>query len=118
MTITVEKNQLNNQSILQNFAFGEEIDEQAAEIISGGTEKFRIKNTTSQAISYTMDGVECVIQPGQEQRIVTDMGGIVKFDRDTRDKQVRAKGYDLSDSEQYEFQVAPYNSNRINLYWV
>jgi len=36
MTITIEKALLNNQSILQNFAFGEEIDEQSAEIISGG----------------------------------------------------------------------------------
>jgi len=28
MTITIEKALLNNQSILQNFAFGEEIDQQ------------------------------------------------------------------------------------------
>jgi len=36
MTITVKKALQNNQSILQNFGLVEEIDEQAAEIISGG----------------------------------------------------------------------------------
>ncbi|MEH2271082.1 MAG: hypothetical protein V7K68_22140 [Nostoc sp.] len=118
MAITKEKALLNNQSILQNFALGEEIDEQAAEIISGGYEKFRIRNATSEPIGYTMDGVESVIQPGQEQKIRTDLGGSIKFDRDTRDRVVRPRGYDLSDAQQYEFQPDPYNSNRINLYCV
>ena len=36
MAITIEKTLLNNQSILQNIALVQEIDEQAAEIISGG----------------------------------------------------------------------------------
>ncbi|MEH2271083.1 MAG: hypothetical protein V7K68_22145 [Nostoc sp.] len=36
MVFTVETAQLNNQSILKNFALVEEIDSQFAEIISGG----------------------------------------------------------------------------------
>jgi hypothetical protein len=36
MAITIEKTLLNNQSILHNIASVEELDEQAAEIISGG----------------------------------------------------------------------------------
>ena len=55
MTMTVETALLNNQSILQNFGFGEEIDEQTAEIISGGKaeiiprgdEVFSIRNNTN-----------------------------------------------------------------------
>ncbi|WP_168634031.1 hypothetical protein [Dolichospermum sp. UHCC 0684] len=36
MAMTAEKALQNNQSILENFAFGEELDTQSAEIISGG----------------------------------------------------------------------------------
>ena len=36
MGITIKQTLLNNQSILENIALVEEIDEQAAEIISGG----------------------------------------------------------------------------------
>ncbi|MBE9001912.1 hypothetical protein IQ274_27855 [Nostoc sp. LEGE 12447] len=36
MAITIATTLLNNQSILENIALVEEIDEQAAEIISGG----------------------------------------------------------------------------------
>ncbi|MBD2609280.1 hypothetical protein H6G81_33445 [Scytonema hofmannii FACHB-248] len=36
MAITIEQTLLNNQSILEKIALVEEIDEQAAEIISGG----------------------------------------------------------------------------------
>lgn len=116
MAMTVEKAQLNNQSILQNFALGEEIDEQAAEIISGGAvEKFRIKNATDVSISYTMDGVETIIKPGQEHRIFTEKGGNIKFDRDTRKSIIIPAGYNLSNGKQYEFRTNSKNSKRINL---
>lgn len=55
MTITVEKSRLNNQSILQNFALVEELDEQAAEIISGG-DKVTIENKTGCDILFRLDG--------------------------------------------------------------
>ena len=56
MTITLEKALLNNQSILENFALGEEIDAQAAEIISGGYEVFTINNNTGYDITQVLDG--------------------------------------------------------------
>lgn len=85
MTIAGETTLFNNQSILQNFAFGEEINEQAAEIISGGVERFTLKNDTQKAIIYTVDDVAWIIQPGEEHTVITDMGGKIRFDGDTRD---------------------------------
>lgn len=103
MTMTVETAQLNNQSILQNFGLVEELDEQAAEIISGGYERFTIKNSTNNRISYTVDGVQSAIKPGQEQTISTNMGGKIIFDSDDRNEVINVKGYNLSDSGKYEF---------------
>ncbi|MFM2061234.1 MAG: hypothetical protein RLZZ507_904 [Cyanobacteriota bacterium] len=117
MNITGKKALFNNQSILQNFAFGEEIDEQAAEIISGGVERFTLKNATQQAIIYTVDDVAWIIQPGEEHRVSTDMGGKIRFDGDTRDNRLSAKGYNLRDSGRYVFyNSSQNNSNRIDLY--
>ena len=66
MAITSEKVLLNNQSILQNFGFGEEIDEQAAEIISGGC--VTIRNTIDRFVLYRLDGSTQTdrLEPGQE----------------------------------------------------
>jgi hypothetical protein len=117
MAMTVETALVNNQSILQNFGLVEAIDEQAAEIISGGAEKFSIRNETQNRISYTVDGVRSTIQPGQEHRIRTDLGGNIRFDRDNRDEVVRPKGYDLRDSGRYAFYSnATNNPNKIDLY--
>ena len=102
MTMTVETAQLKNQSILQNFGLGEEIDEQAAEIISGGY--VTIKNTTNQPITYSIDGVSTVIKSGATQKIVTQLDGELRFDRDIRDERVRVRDYDLEDGHTYEFQ--------------
>ncbi|MCW5313753.1 hypothetical protein GTQ43_08025 [Nostoc sp. KVJ3] len=101
MTMTVEKALLNNQSILQNFGLVEEIDEQAAEIISGGY--ITIKNTTNQPITYSIDGVSTVIKSGATQKIVTQLDGELRFDRDIRDEKVRVRDYDLEDGKTYEF---------------
>jgi len=66
MTITAEKALLNNQSILQNFGLVEEIDEQAAEIISGGF--VTIRNTIDRFVLYRLDGSTNTssLQAGQE----------------------------------------------------
>ncbi|MBD2609281.1 hypothetical protein H6G81_33450 [Scytonema hofmannii FACHB-248] len=122
MAITVEKALLNNQSILQYFALVEEIDEQAAEIISGGgnIESFKIINGTQQPIYYTVDGVEAVIQPGQEQDCSTNLGGKIRFDRDIRDNKIGPRGYNLEDGKAYAF-LADYKTSStddINLYQV
>jgi hypothetical protein len=117
MDITVEKNLLNNQSILQNFALGEEIDEQAAEIISGGNERFTIINATQKAISYTVDDVVFVLEPGKEIRYTTPLGGKLRFDRDIRDERARLREYDLKDGKTYVFRPdKSNNANYIELY--
>ncbi|MBE9001911.1 hypothetical protein IQ274_27850 [Nostoc sp. LEGE 12447] len=117
MIMTVETAQLNNQSILESFGLVEEIDEQAAEIISGGLERFSIRNETQKPIYYTLDGVRAVIKPGENHRIRTDLGGDIRFDGDSRDEVVRPKVYDLRDSGKYVFYSnATNNSNRIELY--
>ena len=66
MAITVEKALLNNQSILQNFGLVEEIDEQAAEIISGGC--VTLRNTIDRFVLYRLDGSTDImsLEPGQE----------------------------------------------------
>ncbi|QYX32031.1 hypothetical protein [Sphaerospermopsis torques-reginae] len=117
MTIAGETTLFNNQSILQNFTFGEEIDEQAAEIISGGVERFTLKNATQQAIIYTVDDVAWIIKPNEEHTVITDMGGKIRFDGDTRDNRLRVKGYNLRDAGRYVFSNSSNsNPNRIDLY--
>ncbi|MEH2228170.1 MAG: hypothetical protein V7K71_00790 [Nostoc sp.] len=44
------------QAVLESFGLIEEIDEQAAETISGGYKVFEVKNKTVYNIPYTVDG--------------------------------------------------------------
>ncbi|WP_041458493.1 hypothetical protein [Anabaena sp. 90] len=105
MAITVEKSLQNNQSILQNFALGEEIDAQAAEIISGGYENFTIRNTTGSNISYSLDGYDGIMQPGEEINFDSYDGGIIDFDMYAGSAYLQMnKSYNLSDGQIYEFQ--------------
>ena len=114
MTITIEKALLNNQSILQNFALGEELDAQAAEIISGGYENFTIRNTTGRNISYSLDGSDGIMQPGQETYFGSYNGGIIDFDMYAGSDYLQInKSYNLSDGQIYEFQ---YNYDTSNAY--
>jgi hypothetical protein len=123
MVITVEKALQNNQSILQNFGLVEEINEQAAEIISGGFEVFTIRNNTGYDITYVLDGTACLIKPGEEFTHTTysDNGGIIEFDADSRDDNVPYKSCDLEDGQIYEFRdntSTPNNLYDIDLYRV
>ncbi|BAY77916.1 hypothetical protein NIES25_43860 [Nostoc linckia NIES-25] len=104
MAMTVETAQLNNQRILQNFALGEGIDEQAAEIISGGSERFTIRNNTQYNITHNLDGTLFTIQPGEAWIYTTPYNGIIEFDIDGRDYLRLDKSYNLSDGQIYEFQ--------------
>ncbi|MEH2049840.1 hypothetical protein [Nostoc sp.] len=104
MTMTLEKAQLNNQSILQDFGLVEEIDEQVAEIISGGYERFTVRNRTRYNINYIVDGKRVSLEPGQGHRWTTERGGIIRFDRDAGRNGEQRKLYNLSNGERYEFQ--------------
>ena len=121
MTITLEKALLNNQSILENFALGEEIDAQAAEIISGGYEVFTINNNTGYDITQVLDGTAFLIKPGEEFTYTAYSGGIIEFDADGRDDHNLSKSYDLEDGQRYEFQDNTYTTGNpydIDLYRV
>ncbi|YAG14897.1 hypothetical protein NSTC745_04247 [Nostoc sp. DSM 114161] len=118
MAMTVETAQLNNQSILQNFGLVEEMDEQAAEIISGGSEEFTIRNNTRGNITYNLDGYDVIIQPGEELYHIT-YEGIIDFNTYSGSAfLVLNKSYNLSDGQVYEFQnnYDTANSYDIDLY--
>jgi hypothetical protein len=119
MAITAEKALLNNQSILQNFALVEEINEQSAEIISGGYEVFTIRNTTGSMVICNLDGSDITMQPGEEINFDSYDGGIIDFDMYAgSDTLIMKKSYNLSDGQIYEFQnnYDTANSEDIELY--
>jgi hypothetical protein len=112
MTMTVETAQLNNQSILESFGLVEEIDEQAAEIISGGKE-FIIKNNTSRFIYHRLDNSYYLITPGEERKYTSDTG-IIEFDADKRFFYYKPKSMPLDETLKYEFKdntSNPYDTN-------
>jgi hypothetical protein len=120
MTVTVEKALLNNQSILQNFGLVQEIDEQAAEIISGGYEVFTIRNKTRYTITHNLDGNLYTIRPN-EAWIYTAPKGIIRFDTDGRNQFKEFRTMDLRDGQIYEFQdnnYTPGNPYDLDLYRV
>ncbi|MCW5313755.1 hypothetical protein GTQ43_08035 [Nostoc sp. KVJ3] len=110
MAITVEKALLNNQSILQNFGLVEEIEEQAAEIISGGYEVFKIRNNTGFNINHVLDGTAFLIQPGEEWTYTAYNGGTIEFDADSRSDNYRPLSYNLDEGQIYEFQDNTYTT--------
>ena len=103
MAITVEKALLNNQSILQNFGLVEEINEQSAEIISGGVEVFTIRNATPYSLDFTMDGTLYSLQSGSSITHTTYYGGQIQFDNDRRVDYYSINSYDLEDGKIYDF---------------
>ena len=102
MAITVEKALLNNQSILKNFGLGEEIDEQAAEIISGGGDTFTVKNKTSGFIYHRLDSSYYLMSPGEERKYAGNPG-MIEFDTDTRPFMFKPKSQLLVNGKTYEF---------------
>lgn len=109
----------NNQSILENVSLVEEIYEPDAEIISGGSERFMIRNRTRYQIRYTVDGATSVMQPGEADRWISFKGGKITFDTDGGPGR-RSKSYNLSDNRIYEFQAnkKTRDPNDIDLYRV
>ncbi|OKH53576.1 hypothetical protein NIES2101_10665 [Calothrix sp. HK-06] len=111
---------LNNQSILE-LGLVKEIDEQAAETISGGYEVFTIKNKTNYNVTHVLDGKSFLIKPNQAYIYTAYSGGIIKFDTDGRDAYKQNKSYNLSNGRIYEFQnnnYTPGNPWDIDLYSV
>ncbi|MEH2352603.1 hypothetical protein [Nostoc sp.] len=96
---------LTNQSCLESFGLIEELDEQAAETISGGYEVFEVKNKTGYNIPYTVDGTTTGDpSPGSDRIWTAYSGGIIEFDSDGRSGYELYKKYNLADGGVYEFQ--------------
>lgn len=95
---------LDNQNILQNLALVEELDEQAAETISGGYEVFTLKNDTRYNITYIVDGKKWLHKPGESWIWTAYSGGKITFDTDGRNDYVQNKSYNLANGGKYEFQ--------------
>jgi hypothetical protein len=94
----------NNQTILQNLALVEEIDEQAAQTVSGGLERFTIRNETNVRIPYAVDGKQTT-RPygGSASDWTTGKGGTISFDYDFGRSGVQSRKYNLSDGRIYAF---------------
>ena len=97
---------LANQSLLQDFGLVEELDEHAAETISGGYEVFTINNETNYDIHYYVDGQLTkpeFAKPGTSSEWTAYNGGIIEFDTDGRDNYKEWKKYNLADGGLYAF---------------
>ncbi|MDJ0800742.1 MAG: hypothetical protein QNJ51_28695 [Calothrix sp. MO_167.B12] len=93
-----------NQSLLQNFDLVEELDEKAAEKISGGYEVFTVKNQTKYNVHYYVDGKKTKYpRPGAVSIWTAYKGGIIKFDIDGRTKYKKWRKYNLADGGVYAF---------------
>ena len=102
MAITIATTLLSNQSILENIALVEEIDEQAAEIISGRGDTFTVKNKTSGFISHRLDSSYYLMSPGEERKYAGNPG-MIEFDTDTRPFNFKPKSQLLVNGKTYEF---------------
>ncbi|MEH2257535.1 hypothetical protein [Nostoc sp.] len=102
---------LTNQSCLESFDLIEELDEQAAETISGGYEVFSIKNTVGFDVNFSLDDTSFTL-PANETWIYTAYsGGTIEFDSDKRGGYEQYKTYNLADGKVYEFQDNPSPGN-------
>ncbi|WP_242039633.1 hypothetical protein [Anabaena sphaerica] len=105
MSMTAVKALVNNQNILENFGLVEEIDEQAAEIISGGS--VTIRNRIGRFVLYRLDGSTNTmrLEPGQEINLPADGGRRIEFDMYAGSPNLLIyRPYTLSNGQTYEFQ--------------
>ncbi|MDZ8189851.1 MAG: hypothetical protein RMX96_34080 [Nostoc sp. ChiSLP02] len=113
----------NNQNLLEGLGLLEELDEQAAETLTGGYEVFTVRNKTKYSVVYYVDGTK---SPGYASKPYNGAavwtaysGGIIKFDADGRSGYVQTKKYNLANGGVYEFRYnnsTPGNPYDINLY--
>ncbi|MBW4455812.1 MAG: hypothetical protein KME55_25660 [Nostoc indistinguendum CM1-VF10] len=111
---------LTNQSCLESFGLIEELDEHAAETISGGYEVFTIKNTVGFDVNFSLDDTPFTLPANETWYYTAYSGGIVEFDSDKRGGYELYKEYDLAEGGVYEFQddPSPGNPYDFNLYTV
>ena len=110
---------LANQSLLPDFGLVEELDEYAAETLSGGYELLTIRNKTVYDITHVLYGASFLMKPNETWIYTGHSEAIIEFDADIRDDVQEWKKYKLTNGV-YEFQddPSPENPYDIELYWV
>ena len=93
-----------NQGLWADFGVVEELTEQAAETISGGSESFLLYNGTDIIVNFTLDGNLVGLLPYEGAVFTTSGDGIISFDADVRTG-IQAQAYNLSDGGRYGFGV-------------
>jgi hypothetical protein len=79
-----------------------DLNEDDAETLSGGLERFTIYNETGLRIPYTVDGT-LTGRPYGDSVWTTGRGGIVDFDYDFGLAGVQSRKYNLADGRKYAF---------------
>ena len=93
-----------NQGLWADFGVVEELTEQAAETISGGSESFLLYNATNIVVNFALDGNLLGLQPDEAAIFTTSGNGIISFDADVRGG-IQAQSYNLADGGSYGFGV-------------
>jgi hypothetical protein len=110
---------LSNLNVLENLSLVEVLDEQAAETVSGGLERFTIYNQTNVRIPYAVDGTQTTRPYGGSVSVwTTGRGGTISFDYDFGRAGVQRRKYNLANGRKYAFRYdtrTPYSGD-IELY--
>ncbi|MFN6461497.1 MAG: hypothetical protein RMZ41_006565 [Nostoc sp. DedVER02] len=116
MAMTMETAQLNNQSILESFGLVEELNEQAAEIISGGVINFTVENATSRFVWHRLNNSTNVITPGEKRTCASNTNpGIIEFDANPRLFGIQLTSKEVVAGGTYKFQPKATDPNLIEL---
>ncbi len=79
-----------------------DLNETDSETLSGGSERFTVRNETTVRIPYTVDGTKTT-RPYGDSVWTTGRGGIIDFDTDFGREGVQSRKYNLADGRTYAF---------------
>lgn len=92
-----------------------DLTEKDAETISGGRERFTVRNETRVRIPYAVDGTQTNRPHGGSVSVwTTGKGGTISFDTDFGRAGVQSRKYNLADGRTYAFRLdtsTPYGSD-------
>ncbi len=94
---TMLKNTSTNQDLFLD------LNEKAAETISGGYEVFTIKNETKYNLIHRIDGKRFTMKPNSKWIYTAYLGGRIRFDSDMRKGYIQYKRYNLRNGGLYVF---------------
>ena len=109
------KSNLKSKNLLGAVNLVQELDNKAAETISGGLERFTVRNETDIRIPYTVDGTKTTRPYGGSASVwTTGKGGKIDFDYDFGLSGVQSRKYNLADGRTYAFRYdtrTPYDED-------